>query len=291
MVRRGYRHPWDGAVVNLAIGAISNPLQFDTMPAPYVGFSDATGRTVSNPRVAAGQKTGAFIVAGQSNGANVIDGLYTVLNPAKVDNVSVFDGGMYRYQDPALGCNGQGPSGWGHWLGTCADELIAAGTLDRVIWVPISIGSTTIGHWKSGGQLHRSLIAAARRVEALDLVVSGFIWVQGEGEVGVSQASYAASLADMIGSVRAAGISAPWLIGVSTYHAGVVNAGVNAACQAAPNGIDILAGANTDDLGNAYRQDLGGTFVHFNTTGRGVVATRWKNAIAAALPKLPIMGI
>ncbi len=274
--------------MRLGTGVLADPMRPANKGYPFDHFGAAGDRTPVDPRPRPGERTACFCTLGQSNAANVIDAIYEVTNTGRVDNLSVVDGGTYAYKDPALGCNNQGPEGWGNWIGEFADRLINDGLLDRVILAPISIGSTHIGEWAPGGVLHKSILAVSRRVQAIGLPITAFIWVQGEAQEGSTEAYYGGLLRAMIDSVRADGQPAPWMIGVSTYHNGIVNPGVQAACRNIPNGVDIFAGADTDDLGNEYRQYLYGTNVHYNVAGRTVVSERWKNAVAAVLPKLPI---
>jgi carbohydrate esterase-like sialic acid-specific acetylesterase len=161
-----------------------------------------------------------------------------------------------------------------------ADKLIDDGVFDRVILANACVGATTILDWVSTPSLHRRLIVAPRRLAAVGLAVSAFLWMQGEGDHGTSQANYASRLATLIGTPRAEAFNAPWLIGLCTYTEGATDANVRAAQAAAVNGVDIFAGADTDTLTGTtiYRAPDN---IHFKDGGRTAAGDLWAAAIAA----------
>lgn len=254
---------------------------------PYVlGFSstatrinaNVTGKGVHDPRLIPGEKTGVLVCVGQSNIANVIDANYTISNPSKVSNLNVVDGGVYAASDPMLGCSSFG----GSWLGRLADKLINTGTFDRVILVPIARGGSVVADWATG-PLALNLKTAVARCQAQGYTISGFLWQQGENDTqaGTGQSAYYNALMAVIANSRAAGSNAPWFVGKSTYIYGSISTAIQAACDAAVNGVDVFAGANCDTLNSTYRQ---ADNLHFNaSTGADAVATRWQTAVSAVL--------
>lgn len=257
-------------------------------PDPFVfsefldkmGWSDTRSKTIRDPRLNAGETTGVFVVAGQSNATSFAPTPYTPSNAAKVDNLSIYDGGLYSAADPLLGCTIlPGGPGVGNWVGRMADGLISAGIFQRVILIPVAVGGTMAADWNSQG-LTKRLVAAGRRSAAVGLPITAFLWMQGESDTqnGTSQGAYAASLASIIASPRSEGFNAPWFVGKCTWLNGAVSSPVQAAQAAAVNGIDIFAGANTDTLGAGSRQ---GDNTHFTDAGSASVAALWVTAIDA----------
>ena len=264
-------------------GSIQDPFRLGLSTTATIINANVNGKTLHDPRLVGGENTGVLICVGQSNIANIVDATYTITNASKVSNLNVADGGVYAASDPMLGCSSMSPTAAnGSWLGRLADKLITAGTFQRVILVPIARGGSLVADWATG-TLALNLKTAVARCHAQGYTISGFLWQQGEADTtaGTGQAAYHNALLAVIANSRAAGSSAPWFIGKSTYIAGTTSAAIQAACEAAVNGVDVFAGANCDTLNSTYRQVDN---LHFNAaTGADAVATRWATAIDAVL--------
>jgi hypothetical protein len=121
------------------------------------------------------------------------------------------------------------------------------------------------------------------------LPVTAFIWMGGETDnapLGTSTAAYASSISGVIGTPRALGFDAPWLIGVCSLINGTVSTAVqNAQIGAVNPANNVFSGANTDNYGGlANRQpDL----THLREAGPGfgrdAAAEEWKVKIMAAV--------
>lgn len=240
------------------------------------GYATSDGKVRRDPRLNAGETTGVFVVAGQSNCANTVETNATLTNASKIDNLNIFDGGLYAAADPLVGCDGL----LGNTFSRVADKLITAGIFARVILIPIGVGGSSAAQWADTSALGQRLIVAARRAAALGLTVSAYLWQQGEQDKtnGTSQSSYAASLAAAIALPRNAGFNAPWFIAKCSYINGAVSSAVQAAQVAAANGTTIFAGADTDSLtGTTTNRRPDDT--HFKAAGADAAATLWKTAI------------
>jgi hypothetical protein len=257
-----------------APGSISDPLVLAGL-ASYRGLQSTVGRTEREPRLRTGENTFVGIVAGQSNSANYATDTYSPTNAGKVDNLNVFDGGVYAAAQPLLGCEGAG----GNWMIRCADKMIAAGMFARVIWVPLGLGGSPVAPWKQGGELSQLLTVAFKRCAALGLPVSAVLWQQGEADntLGTSQAQYLADLQSAIAGPRLLGFNAPWFVAKGSYVDGSYSVAVRTAQTQIVNGTTIFAGADTDTLGGANRSDG----VHLSSAGCDANATLWKNALDA----------
>lgn len=259
----------------IAAGSFSDPFDFLRAGA-YPAFSDPGTRTLVHPRLIDGERTAVFVCAGQSLMASSENAIYAIINPTKVQNLNVYDGGVYQAVQPLLGC-GVWNAG-GNWLCRLADKLIAAGKYDRVILVPVAVGSTPIREWQAGGLYNPKLIAAFRRCAALGYTVTAIIWGQGEQDRvdGTSAAAYLASLQNLIASPRVEGYLAPWFISLETWDGSTTSAGLRQAQQAVVNGIDVLQGADVDTISSGtYRYDG----VHLNATGANALADLWMTSL------------
>lgn len=254
------------------IGSLSDPFRVEYLTA----FQNLDGKAIRSSRLVEGERTKIIVGLGQSNSANSENALYTPTNTAKIDNLNVYDGGIYSGADPLLGAGFY--SAGGCWQTRLADKLISGAFCDRVILGPIGRGSTSVLDWTPGGFMYPSLAAVCRRFSALGLTISAFLWVQGEDDHGMAQDVYRDALMAMINSTRADGFVAPWLIGKSTYTQGNTDANVRAACASVVNGTTIFAGADTDGLVGANRYDD----VHFSATGANAAADLWASAVTAA---------
>lgn len=262
--------------MTIVAGTALNPfLITETTANP--SYKSLVGKVVSTPLLLPGDRTFTGLIAGQSNGANYATGAnYTPTNADKIDNLNFIDGGTYKGADPALGASGSGSS----WLFRFADKLISGGLYDRVILVPIAVGATSVLDWLPSGIVGKHFAAASARCANVGLVPSAILWQQGEADHAMTQATYKTNLLSVIGSSRAAGFVAPWLVGKSTYNGGVTSAPVRAACAEVVNGLDVFAGADTDTLTGTANRDAGLT--HFNAAGADAAATLWKAAVDAA---------
>lgn len=260
------------------IGSTLDPYLFGEFAGqPGGGNRWAAGRGPRDPQLIEGERTGIFVVAGQSLSGNSVNATFIPTHGSKVDNLNIYDGLLCQAIDPLLGCQLTG----GNIFLRVADLLIADGVFDRVILIPIGIGATSIANWATDPALYMRLVVAGRRAAAFGWPLTAYLWMQGETDtlLGTNQTSYAASLANLMAIPAAAGFTAPWLIGQSTMVNGVVSSAVRAAQAAAVNNINVFAGADTDTItGIANRYDL----THPTAAGAALMAPLWKSSIAAA---------
>lgn len=239
------------------------------------------GKAIRDPRLVPGERTGTFVVAGQSNSANYVDVTYAPTHAAKIDNLNIYDGGTYAAVDPLLGCEAYSLYDTpGNMFLRVADKLIALDYYDRVILIPIGVGGSSVALWNSRPFGDR-LTVAFKRAQAVGLNVSAVLWQQGEADQagGTTQAAYQAAIASTIALPRAVGFAAPWIIAQCSYFLGITSEAVRAAQAAMVNGTDIFAGPDTDAIVSWGRYDNG----HFNASGADVAATGWAYAIGSAL--------
>lgn len=270
-------------MIMFAPGSINDPYAFDRSNT-LQGFSITQGRLTRRPAASSDQRTGVFICVGQSMIGNSEDAVYSPVYGSAIDNLNIYDGGLYEARVPLLGAylSPAVTATGGNWLLRWADKLVAGNVFDRVILVPIAIGDTYVAQWAPGGAYAERLAVANAWCIYRGFDISAYLWQLGETDrvLGTSQSVYQDLLGQIISGVRATGHAAPWLIAKSTYGGGATSAAVRAAQAAIVNGTDILPGPDTDTLGLSYRQ---ADTVHWNASGSDACASLWRDAYLATL--------
>lgn len=232
------------------------------------------GLTQVNPNIVAGETTAVILAAGQSTIANSGNGTYAKTN-SKIHCLNMYSGGMYSAVNPLLGCTGIGEN----FLLRLADKMITAGKYQRIILVPLAVGSTLITNWGTGGFANERLAVAARRVLALGLAPTYFLFQHGEQDsaAGTLQAAYAAGLTSVVSTIRTVLATTPIYISQTSLQNNTTSATVRAA-QAAAVGGTVFAGPDTDTLTGGTNRQVDGT--HFTTAGADAVAGLWNAKLA-----------
>jgi hypothetical protein len=259
-----------------SVGAPSDPFYRQELDNGHIANNRTGLYTLRSPRRNPGDRELVLIVAGQSNSANYMGGSYTVFYDSKVDTLNYLDGGIYNTGVTILGADGT----QGNWLGRLGDIFIDYGDYDHVTLVPVSAGNSFVADWDTGN-LRFNILVAQRRCSSLGLLPTAILWQQGENDVATSQATYAARLSSVINRSRFDGLTVPWFLGKSTYAAGVANPTVRAAIDSLVNGVDVLAGADTDTLTGTENRTA--ELTHFNLAGGIAAAALWRTAILAAI--------
>ena len=229
-------------------------------------------------------KCGVFLALGQSNAANHGESRY---RPSReVYTLSFLDMRCYRAEDPLPGSSGTGGSVWPR-LG---DKLIANGTFDRVLFIPIAFGGSFITDWIPGGSMHARVALALERLKTGRrdgaIPISAVLWQQGEAEANhtkMSADAYRLHFADLVAALRSHAVFAPVFISQTTL------------CKAAEHPFDnraairegqqlaitpeygILAGPDTDSIGIEHRFDG----CHFSDSGLNQCAALWSSTLQA----------
>ncbi|HOT46096.1 MAG TPA: sialate O-acetylesterase [Spirochaetota bacterium] len=240
-----------------------------------IGFRDTAGRKEVPCGDIRGGRTMVALAFGQSNSGNHGETLYT---PKKAV-FNFFNGRCYRAADPLLGATGDGGSVWTR-LG---DLLIGRGLYDRVVIIPIGVGTTTIDQWTTGGYLHRRIVKAIEQSRACGLEITHLFWVQGGSEPRTrgdraNREHYKKCFRDMLGSIRDKGVKAPVYLGIATYtDTGPIPDIEDALRGLADPGKKIYVGADNDilyeDPENHWER------VHLSHRGLELCSKAWLEAI------------
>ncbi len=215
-----------------------------------------------------GKRTMVALLLGGSNAAN--EGESPRVANERVFNV--FNGRLFRAEDPLLGSTGEGGSVWTR-LG---DELIERKLYDEVVFVPMAVGDSEIARWRPGGDLHRGLIQRIREARStMGLTFTHILWDQGVRDAlrKTSKAAYQEAFRTMLDSIRKEGVTAPIYVSVATRCG---KEKPNRTIQGAQTELvssmtGIYEGPNTDTLGLEYRFDG----CHFTEEGLRRAALLW----------------
>jgi hypothetical protein len=230
------------------------------------------GRSRVHPDEAKSGNFRCFITWGQSQGTNVAPTPGAVLHPNQHFNISLDNGAIYRAADPLLSAPGNGGS---IWL-KLGDAMIAAGYVERPIWLPLNIGSTPIGAWTPGGVCAYRIRAACSRVRALGIPPerTTILSMTGESDAlfGTPQAVVQMGYSQIRAAFDAYGFSAsPMHVPQESWINGAPNTDVRNAQLAIVNGTTIKGGPDFDTLDNSYR----GSGTDFNAAGVAAAAALW----------------
>jgi hypothetical protein len=238
-----------------------------------IGFKDTAGRAVVP--CASGGRTMVALALGQSNTGNHGETLY---RPRR-DVVNLFRDTCYRAEDPLLGPTGDRGSIWTR-LG---DLLINAGMFDRVVIIPIGVGSTAIADWVPGGYLHPRVTNAIGEARRAGLAITHVLWIQGgsekmsRGDAAVRE-RYKRDFRSLVGSLREKGVTAPVYVAVGSIGMDGFKPDIQQAQrELADPAAGILAGPDTDSL-HAVEENRW-EVVHFSPLGLDRCARAWLEAL------------
>jgi hypothetical protein len=281
--------------MRLRPASIPDPFAFKEIPSTYgtaiwnnnQPYNVTGGRTPRNLTLNTGIRNLILIMAGQSLRVSQTPTTYVPTNASAIDNFNVFDGAVYPYQEPLLGCGYTGTTvgfGTGHLGGRIADKFITGGQFDRVILVPIAVGGSDVASWATGylsDRIPKTMARlAARGFVAQTNVTVAIEWGQGEADTigSTTQVDYTSRLNTVISNAQAAGFNGRFFVAKETWFGGVTSAPVAAAQAAIVNGTTIFASGNIDSLNNSNRIDT----THLNDVGAAAAATLIYNAMHAS---------
>lgn len=250
----------------------------DWAPPFAPGFQDTTGKTLVDAAVIPGERTAIYLSLGQSLPCNYSGTPYTPTSP-KVHNFDIYSRRMYRAADPLLGPDGPGAFGLGsgNYLTRLGDKLIAANKYDRVIFIPVAVGGTSIAEWGLSGRCNHRIRVGLACLQFMGAPLTGVLWDQGNADrqLDTSQAAYQNTFAEVVATIRNMGCAAPIYVARESKFMGSAGAQILAAQDAVVDpSHGIKAGADMDSIPQSERSD--GT--HLNAAGSDHAAMLW-NAI------------
>ena len=214
------------------------------------------------------------LAIGQSNAASTSNQTYTTKNAV----FSYYKGSLYKAMEPLLGSGGDGGCVWT----ILADKLIDSGLYQKVILIPIAVGSTRIEDWTVGKE-SKKLNEVLDDLNSKGIKLTHIFWHQGESNTGDDKNNYKANLKLLLRNIRKHNQPAPFYCSVATYNFYVNNAfnGVDTVLQNAQKEFvlendNVISGPNTDSIIYAIdRYDS----QHFSAIGNLKYADLWFKAL------------
>ena len=216
-------------------------------------------------------KTAIIVVHGQSNAGNYGSTRHTAREA--VDNFDPATGKCFAAADPLLGADGMG----GSFATRLGDILIEAGRYDRVIIVPIAMGSSTISSLNS--ERAALITNALPKLKAAGLTPTHILFQQGEQDAALTTSAeqYVLQLHQLVTRFRVAGFDAPFYLSRSTKCDAAWPKNIEAVragqLSAISDALNIRQGPDTDTIGNDGRNPSDGC--HMNEIGTLANAALW----------------
>ncbi len=216
------------------------------------------------------------LVIGQSNAANYGEKIYKT----KHSVYNYYKGRLYIAEDPLLEASGLRGSVWG-MLG---DSLIEKGYYDKVVFVSIAVGSTSIECWSDG----RCSIILKETMDYLknnNVKLTHIFWHQGEEDnlINTPADVYKSRLKKILKTIRSYGGEAPLFVSIASFNPWVTGKpeGIEYKIRRAQKEFirenrKVYKGPDTDTIVSSFdRFDR----VHFSESGMKKYSKLWLNAI------------
>jgi len=278
--------PYLGSLHDYFLGAGTEMLNLQRLLRPKDLVSVANSGPSTDPN-----RTLVALVLGQSNAANYGDTRHT-----SNSNVFVLQGTqLVPAADPLPGADGTQGSVWSR-LG---DMITALGIYKRVVFIPVAIGSAQVTCWVQGGTCgipgdpkpnqYDNLMQAITNANNQELTITHILWQQGETDswppVNTTKDAYKASLNQVISSIRAKGVTAPFYTALASRcypdHPND-NTEIRQAQKDVVSLIDnVLPGPDSDAIKavEVNRGTAPNNQCHFSDTGLTAMARAWLGSI------------
>ncbi len=238
-------------------------------------------RSFSRPFSTVPKDLAVILAAGASNIANEGDPNGRFVPHANVFNFSFLNGRVYVARDPLIGAT----EDRSNVLTRIGDALVKGEHFKRVLLVPVAHGGTYIHEWSPGGRMHPRLSRALKQLRRKGIVVTHFLWQQGEAEADQSQPDAAAWLGHfnaIANVVRAEAPECDIYVARCTICRNAPNPVIRAAQEQA---LDlqkrIFPGPDLDVIGLDDRWDC----CHFSVRGLERATEVWLRALEARSPQ------
>jgi hypothetical protein len=223
-----------------------------------------------------GSKAIVAFVFGQSNAGNHGGQRYAAGSP---NIYNFWNGKYYVAADPLLGSTGFAGSVWV----LMANKLIKEGVADQVVLVPAGISDSSITHWRPGGRLNRMLESQLHSLRDSGLVITHFLWHQGEsdnperGGSATPLTDYEAGMKEVITLTKSHFPASRFFVAIAT-RCGVSNS-PSQALQDIQRGLGrldgVVVGPDTDVIGLEDRFDD----CHFSQSGLDKHSNGWLDVL------------
>jgi hypothetical protein len=164
-----------------------------------------------------------------------------------------------------------------------ADMLVDSGMCDRVVFVTIGIGGTSVQCW-TDGECSEYLKDTLEYLKSDKIRLTHILWHQGEQDnlQNTDHAEYTARMNRLLTIIRDYGQDAPIYVSLASYHPHDYNRSYvstevrQGQIEFINENSGVLLGPDTDSLVSKDDRYDG---VHFSTKGLDIFAGLWLNAI------------
>ncbi|HPS56812.1 MAG TPA: sialate O-acetylesterase [Spirochaetota bacterium] len=237
--------------------------------------TDTTWRTPAQMSMPGSGKVMVALALGQSNSANFGETCYT----SRREVYNYYEGNLYLAEDPMLGADGPKGSVWTRF----ADMVIESGMYEKVVFVTIGIGATSVECWTDGecsGYLRETLADLAKH----NIKLTHILWHQGEQDnlEGTDHSTYTSRMGKLLAIFREYGQAAPMYVSIASYQPNDFSKNFisrevrQGQVEFINNTGGVLCGPDTDKLVSKENRYDG---VHFSNAGLKSFARLWFNAI------------
>jgi hypothetical protein len=228
---------------------------------------NTSGKTQTTPALTPGEKTGLFVIFGDSLTCNTAPTPFTP-SSTKAEQINIYDGTSWRMKDPLLGIDSAG----GCIQGRLAQNLINQGTFQRLLFIPCGVSGTATRDWIPAGEYDHRLRVALERARQITKPIDGLIMSLGTGDASLGlAASWAANFQQIRATIRAY-TSARIFISKTTWQGSTNNATIRAAMDAAVDAADSVQLGSDLDPPVIPLAERDATLVHWNDSGAAHVA-------------------
>lgn len=213
----------------------------------------------------AAQRPFVLLVLGQSNAGN-----HGTASAPQAAVHTFFRGRCFSSREPLPGGSGEGASLWPRVAANLGGRLHGR----PLLFVQLTVESTTIADWTETGALRDRLDADLQDLTRSGFLVDAVLWQQGEADAlaHTTTAAYLHGLGELRRLLVARGVDAPVVAARSTYCPGSDGSQVREAIRQFARSVKhFMVGPDTDALRGAMRS--GGC--HFSEAGLGAAAAEW----------------
>lgn len=257
-------------------GSATDPFRFNE--TSQLGFSNPTGITQISSIIAAPLTTKTIITGGQSNFATACGTSPYSTVSSSANQLSIYDGGMYRGSNTVLGCSFNTALASVNMM--IADSMISRSKATQAIVVPVAVGGTIYTQWvpTANATLFGRISTAILRCRARGLEPDAIFWGEGENDntLGTSSASITSSIQAIVDGIRVLNCHAPFYVGLYTMVSGVTSSSVRTGILNSietPRNIKLGYDADTNCTVAGGFRAVDGT--HLSNTGLALAATGW----------------
>ncbi|MEN3112397.1 sialate O-acetylesterase [Uliginosibacterium paludis] len=195
------------------------------------------------------------------------------------------EAGVFQVSKDGLEIEARDPLQWADcdggsiWL-PLGKRIIESGMAQKVTFMSIGVGGTSVHDWRPGGRAYAKLQSAFKLIEDKKIRFDYGFWLQGSSDIGSDPIRYENALKDLVRELRQTSGARDWLIAI---HSSCFGQSDNRIAQAqerlARNALHgYFKGPDINSIEKGLRTDS----CHLNKAGQEVAAGLWFKALQDA---------